>query len=110
MCIISPFPRRLAAFAPEEAETSRQLKRFLYEKVYAAPALVEERARSLAMIGKLFQFFLERPHRLPQPYSEQANHTPAHRVVCDYIAGMTDGFFRRTYEQTIAADATLRAT
>jgi len=106
---VRTFSRRLAAFAPEEAETSRQLKRFLYEKVYAAPALVEERARSVAMIRELFQFFLERPDRLPQPYSEQANHTPVHRVVCDYIAGMTDSFFRRTYEQTIAQDATLRA-
>ena len=106
---VRTFSRRLAAFAPEEAETSRQLKRFLYEKVYAAPALVEERARSVAMIRELFEFFLERPDRLPQPYSEQANHTPVHRVVCDYIAGMTDSFFRRTYEQTIAQDATLRA-
>jgi dGTP triphosphohydrolase len=26
---------------------------------------------------------------------------PAHRVVCDYIAGMTDSFFRRTWLQMV---------
>ena len=32
---------------------------------------------------------------------KQALDEPAHRVVCDYIAGMTDGFFHRTYEQML---------
>ena len=95
------FPRRLAAFTPETAETSRILKRFLYAKVYASEALADHRNRSMAMIAELFQFFLDYPDRLPQGYWEQTLAEPAHRVVCDYIAGMTDGFFRRTYEQAI---------
>ena len=53
------------------------------------------------MIGELFRFFLDDPGRLPPPYCQQALAEPAHRVVCDYIAGMTDAFFHRTYEQTI---------
>jgi dGTPase len=55
----------------------------------------------MAMVSELFQFFEERPGRLPQPYAGQALAEPAHQVVCDYIAGMTDAFFRRTYEQNI---------
>ena len=77
------------------------MKGFLFEKVYASPTLGDDRQRSMAMIGELFQFFLADPGRLPQPYSQQALEEPAHRVVCDYIAGMTDAFFHRTYEQTI---------
>ena len=107
---VRAFARRLAAFTPETAETSRQLKRFLYAQVYSAPELAQGRDRSVGMIGELFQFFLERPDRLPQPYADQARHSPASRVVCDYIAGMTDGFFRRTYDQTIGNDTTLRAS
>src|ERR1022692_192229 len=94
-------PGRLAAFTPEAAEASRLLKGFLYAKVYASEALGVHRQRSMAMIAELFQFFLDYPDRLPQSYREQTLAEPAHRVVCDYIAGMTDVFFRRTYEQTI---------
>ena len=95
------FPRRLAAFTQEAAETSRTLKSFLFAQVYAMPELNGDRQRSMGMIAELFQFFLDYPERLPEPYCRQALDEPAHRVVCDYIAGMTDVFFRRTYEQTV---------
>jgi dGTPase len=97
-------PFRLAAFTPQAAQTSGALKRFLYDMVYASRALGEDRDRSVALIGELFQFFLRYPERLPQPYSEQAMSEPPHHVVCDYIAGMTDAFFYRTYRQTIGPE------
>jgi dGTPase len=100
---VRAFPHRLAAFTPETLETSRGLKRFLFAKVYASQALGSDRERSMEMIGELFQFFLDDPGRLPEPYSRQAAEEPAQRVVCDYIAGMTDVFFRRTYESTVGA-------
>jgi len=94
-------PDRLAAFTGESAETSRLLKQFLWKQVYASKDVGEERRRSVALIGELFQFFLDRPGRLPQPYAQQAESEPPHRVICDYIAGMTDAFFYRTYQQMI---------
>jgi dGTPase len=100
-------PHRLAGFAPRAAETSRALKRFLYRTVYFAPPLTEDRSRSMSLVGKLFQFFYRHPDRLPQPYGEQARHEPAHRVICDYIAGMTDAFFGRTFEAIFGAPVIL---
>ena len=94
-------PARLAAFTPEAAETSRALKRFLHRQVYASKDLGAGRRRSMDLIAELFQFFFDRPDRLPPAYTQQATAEPAHRVVCDYIAGMTDVFFYRTYEQMI---------
>ena len=102
---VRAFPGRLAAFTPEAAETSRALKSFLYRNVYSSVALGEDRNQSMALIGELFQFFLDRPDCLPPQYREQALAEPAHRVVCDYIAGMTDVFLRRTYEQMIGPAA-----
>ena len=98
---------RLASFTPEVALTSRALKTFLLENVYATPALGAGRQQSQELISNLFQFFLENPARLPQPYADQALDEPAHRVVCDYIAGMTDAFLRRTYEQMLGPVPTL---
>jgi dGTPase len=95
------WPLRLAAFTREAAETSLALKHFLHSRVYLSDALVAERRLSMSRISELFRFFLADPARLPQPYAQQALDEPAHRVVCDYIAGMTDAFFSRTYEQML---------
>jgi dGTPase len=100
-------PARLARFTPETAETSSALKRFLYKRVYASEALDSERRLSMARISELFRFLLASPERMPQAYAQQAIEEPAHRVVCDYIAGMTDAFFHRTYEQVLGPAASL---
>jgi dGTPase len=102
---VRAFPGRLAAFTPEAAETSRTLKRFLHRTVYDSPALNEGRQTSMTMIEELFQIFVDDPAKMPESYSQQASCEPAHRVVCDYIAGMTDAFFRRTYEQMLGRAA-----
>jgi dGTPase len=94
-------PRRIAAFTEETAATSRALKRFLHARVYSTPELGEGRRRSMAMIAALFRYFLERPGRLPQSYSDRAKAEPPHRVICDYIAGMTDAFCQRTFERQL---------
>ncbi len=88
-------PDRVARFTPEAAQTSLQLKKFLRASVYESPALVRERKDSVARIGSLFEFFLEHPDRMPAVYREESAGEPLHRQVCDYIAGMTDGFLLR---------------
>jgi dGTPase len=106
---IRAFPARLAALTPDAAQASRELKSFLLANVYSSPELVAERARSMGMIAVLFRFFVDDPRRLPEPYSQQALDSPPQRVICDYIAGMTDAFFLRMYEQLMGRPATLRS-
>ena len=91
-------PARVARFSPPAQSTTLALKQFLRRQVYFSPPLVEERQRSAALIAELFQFFLDHPGRLPQAYQHATAGQPLHRVVCDYIAGMTDGFFLRTHQ------------
>jgi dGTPase len=98
---VRAYPTRLAAFTAEAGDTSRELKRFLHGRIYLSDALGADRQLSMSRISELFRFFLAYPERLPQPYAQQALDEPAHRVVCDYIAGMTDAFFCRTYEQML---------
>jgi dGTPase len=95
------FPRRLARIAPDGEKTNAAVKAFLHERVYNNRILLAERSRSTTAIAAMFQFFLDHPRRLPSNYQEQAASTPLHRVVCDYIAGMTDGFFWRTWQQAL---------
>jgi dGTPase len=92
-------PRRLAQFTPAAQATNRELKQFLHHTVYFSEAMVEERRRSAAMIAELFEFYTEHPDKLPENYVELLDKSPAHRIVCDYIAGMTDGYFLRCFAQ-----------
>jgi dGTPase len=101
-------PYRLAAFNPEAGQTSRGLKQFLSRTVYLSPPLIEDRRHSMSLVAELFQFFCQYPGRLPESYAEQARREPVHRVVCDYIAGMTDGFFERCFEAMLGSTVTLR--
>ena len=43
-------------------------------------------------IRELFAYYLARPRSLPPFYFAQTQHEPVHRIVCDYIAGMTDNY------------------
>jgi dGTPase len=94
-------PHRIAAFTPESKVANQDLKRFLHRHVYSSEALATERQKSTAMIAELFQFFVEDPGRLPDHHRELSENGAIHRVVCDYIAGMTDGFLHRTYDQAL---------
>jgi len=104
---VRAFPHRLVSYTPQSADTSHALKQFLHRAVYVSPPLTADRGRSMSMVAELFQFFCEHPTSLPEPYDEQARNEPVHRVICDYIAGMTDAFFGRTFETMIGASITL---
>ena len=53
----------------------------------------------MELIGGLFDRLMSQPELLPALYREESAGQPLHRQVCDYIAGMTDGFFVRTCVQ-----------
>ena len=72
------------------------MKRFLTERVYTAPLLVHERAQATETIGRLFEFLYSHPAELPLQHRTRMEQLPLQNVVCDYIAGMTDVFCRRT--------------
>ncbi|MGA7623737.1 MAG: deoxyguanosinetriphosphate triphosphohydrolase [Candidatus Acidiferrales bacterium] len=91
----------LAGFSAARAKQNGELKRFLFKHVYSHPSIAEDRDRSVSALDALFTFFLEHPERLPQQYAELAAHEPPHRVVCDYIAGMTDDFLLRQCQELL---------
>jgi len=98
-------PRRLAIFTSPAQATNRALKQFLHHNVYFSDAMVAERRRSAIMIAELFDSYVANPEKLPENYVEALQHAPIHRVVCDYIAGMTDGYFLRSYNQQMLGAA-----
>jgi len=92
-------PERLAAFSsPVDAER-RQAKEFLYAHLYYSPELKADKLRAEEVVGELFDFWMAHPEELPRTYREKAEQDPLARVVCDYIAGMTDGFIAEQHKK-----------
>ncbi len=98
-------PERLAAFSPPVEAGRRQLKEFLHENLYYSPALAAEKEDAERITGELFAHWMEEPDDLPRNYREKAekdrakDKDPLPRVICDYIAGMTDPFIYQQYEK-----------
>jgi len=104
---IRRLPMRLAGFRPEVAKSNNELKRFLYRRLYDHPTIVEERDRSVNALEQLFRYYLAHPESMPEYYFELAAREPRHRVVCDYIAGMTDHFLLRQHRELVGIPASI---
>jgi dGTPase len=97
-------PRRLAKFGPEVEEERRGAKEFLYNNLYYSVALVPEKNDAERVIRELFEYWMAKPDTLPANYQEKAEVEPLARVVCDYIAGMTDNFIYEQYAKYCGRD------
>jgi len=98
-------PRRLAGFNATLAAESAVLKKFLLTRLYDHPAIVNDRERSVEALAQLFDFYVEHPTAMPKAYAELAQRAPKFRVVCDYIAGMTDHFLLRQHAELLGTSS-----
>jgi dGTPase len=92
-------PRRLAGLSPEIEAERRQTKQFLHRNLYFTQALEPEKEAAERIITDLFELWMAHPEKLPGNYREKAQSEPLARVVCDYIAGMTDPYIYEQYEK-----------
>ena len=96
---------RLACLEKEAADASRQLKVLLAREVYFSSGLQAVRAETDRHVAEMFQRFMERPALLPEACQARIGEEPPHRVVCDYIACMTDKFLLAKHAEVRMASA-----
>ncbi|MHB8653316.1 MAG: deoxyguanosinetriphosphate triphosphohydrolase [Terriglobia bacterium] len=90
---------RLVTMSPRMARQNKRIKEFLYAKLYSHPKVRAERKLIVKHVEGLFRFFVNHPRRLPDSYRAQVERESVHRVVCDYIAGMTDHYLQDQYHK-----------
>ena len=95
-------PLRLVGFSPDVDRERRQIKEFLHRELYLSKALDPDKEDAERVVSRLFEFWMAKPHHLPSSYSDKAKQVPLARVVCDYIAGMTDNFIFEQYQKYVA--------
>lgn len=85
-------------FSEEVYEAMNLLRDFLYERVYENPRAKKEFKKAKKILKDLYEYYLEHPEEVFKdiPPEKKLN---TQRMVCDFIAGMTDRFALITYER-----------
>ncbi len=96
---VRAWPERLVSFSREVNEERAQSKSFLYEKLYLSQPLQPEKDAAELVIVEMFECWIAHPETLPPSHREKTHHQSLPRVVCDYIAGMTDSFALEQHQQ-----------
>jgi dGTPase len=77
----------------EVEEAMRDLRRFMFEHVYQNPVAKGEEGKAKAMIEQLYYYYNGHVDLLPGKYLRMLDEGESReRIVCDYIAGMTDQY------------------
>ncbi len=82
--------------APLDAD-KKNFQEFLYARLYRHDRVMREANKGMSCVRALFKGFMDRDDDLPADFRARIAHDGKERVVCDYIAGMTDRFARDAY-------------
>ena len=77
------------------------LRKFMFGSLYKNPAAKSEESKACKLIAELYKYYVSNPDSLPdnfKTYIKQGTE-PVERVVCDYIAGMTDQYSVEKFEE-----------
>lgn len=87
--------RALVAFSEDLFEDLSRLRAFLFERMYRHYRVNRTRSQARRILSEMFQLFRSEPEVLPPEWQDllrMKDEAGRARVICDYIAGMTDGY------------------
>ena len=87
----------------EIAEAMRGLRKYMFENVYTNPAAKGEESKAEGMVEQLYEYYRKNTGKLPEEYRVliEERGEEAERVVCDYIAGMTDRYAAMKFREIV---------
>ncbi len=87
------------SFSPGLEEKREEFREFLKTRLYRHYRVVRMTDKARRFIRALFEVYLSRPEQLPPGSQKRLKAEGAHRVICDYIAGMTDRYAQDEYKK-----------
>jgi dGTPase len=90
-------------FSPSLWSELKEIRTFLFENMYRAPRVMQQREHAAQVVRDLFEIFMTSPEAMPGNWggAVASNAPDLHkaRVVADYIAGMTDRFAQQEHDR-----------
>ncbi len=87
----------LITFSDETQAGVEELQQLLFDSMYRNHRIVRMDSKAKRLIGGLFDAYIEEPALLPDRFRCRIPEQELHRVVCDYVAGMTDRFCQQEH-------------
>ena len=85
--------------SPKVDTALRDLRSFMFERVYRNPVAKGEESKAKDMLRRLYEYYYAHPEAVPQDFQPQLSLDGMERTVCDYIAGMTDNYAVHKYTE-----------
>ena len=92
-------PRLIPSFSDEVGDKNRELKTYLFKHMYTHYRVHRMKSKARRILESLFLAYQQDPALLPSRYQQKAKTEGKERIICDYIAGMTDRFAIEEYEK-----------
>ncbi|MFI3208160.1 MAG: deoxyguanosinetriphosphate triphosphohydrolase [Eubacteriales bacterium] len=87
--------------SPHIEEAMKDLRQFMFKSVYFNPEAKAEEQKAIQMVTEMYHYFCEHPDALPRHYMEniERDGTEKEHIICDYIAGMTDTYSVKVFQE-----------
>ncbi|KIN64830.1 Deoxyguanosinetriphosphate triphosphohydrolase-like protein [Sulfitobacter noctilucicola] len=100
--------RPVIRFSEQMWQDLREIRSFLFNRMYRAPSVMDKRAEVTVVVEELFPLYLSQPDLLPRHWARQIEEAGSDkmrlaRMVCDYIAGMTDRYAYAQHARLLGA-------
>ena len=96
---IRNLPNNVVTHSEALQAKNRELKDFLYQNLYRHWRLMRMGSKANRFLTQLFHLYVAEPQLLPWQTKAHLDDETLHRVVCDYIAGMTDRYALQEYQK-----------
>ena len=91
--------KKVVSFSKDMLELRKPLRGFLMDRLYCHYRVVRMANKAKRFIAELFKIYVEKPQQLPPHIHIRLKKESVERVVCDYIAGMTDRYALDEYKK-----------
>ena len=98
--IINSQHQNVIRMSAEVEEAMQELRQFMFAHVYTNPVAKGEESRAMALLKQLFEYYMDHTDQLSETNLRMLEEgEPRDRVICDYIAGMTDQYAIAKYNE-----------
>jgi dGTPase len=92
-------PIRIITFSENMQIKRKPLRQYLVKNLYQHYRVIRMSDKAMRFIKMLFEIYLAKPQQLPPTSQKRLKNDTPQRVICDYIAGMTDRYALDEYKK-----------
>lgn len=105
--IVNSMDKPDICMSEEVSGAMTELRAFMFSHLYRNPKAKGEENKAIHLVQQLYEYYIQHMEELPAEFRRAADlpGNSEEQIVCDYIAGMTDTYAVKRYEQLFVPEA-----